>query len=407
MPDSTTDPNTTAGNSACNVPPNNWCNNNKGKMIDLCHFSWGEPDPYPFGDVFGVWSPVTVFFADLQAEYSWGTGNPTATHLDTSAVIGAMWQIVNDDTDFDFWIDDIRFISGGGTPTPGTTGTPTRTPTKTPTWTPTPSRTQTPTPTGTSTFTPTITGTLATTTNTSTATNTASAISTPTATRTVTGTPTFTMTSTHTPAATITRTPTNTSTATETNTSTITLPPTITGTQTTTCTVTPTGTSTGTSTTTSTSTKTGTPTFTPTITPTGTFTPTRTPTGTPTVTPTFTYSATYTITGTSSPTATITPTFPPGFEEFYISKNLFNAGQEPVSIYVATSKYPGAYRLAVYNSSGERVKSLDERQLAAPYQHSYLWDGTNQYGEKCASGVYIFYLTEPFGTRLARVLLIR
>jgi flagellar hook assembly protein FlgD len=96
-----------------------------------------------------------------------------------------------------------------------------------------------------------------------------------------------------------------------------------------------------------------------------------------------------------------------GSEIFYVSKNVFNPGNEPVSIYVATSKYPGLYSLKVYNSAGECVKVLDDQQITEPYQHSYLWDGKNQYGEKCASGMYIIYLVEPFGTKLARVLLVR
>jgi hypothetical protein len=74
---------------------------------------------------------------------------------------------------------------------------------------------------------------------------------------------------------------------------------------------------------------------------------------------------------------------------------------------VATSKYPGRYRLAVYNAAGESVKVLEEKDLVGPYQNSYLWYGINQYGEKCASGMYVIYLTEPYGIRLARVLLIR
>ena len=80
---------------------------------------------------------------------------------------------------------------------------------------------------------------------------------------------------------------------------------------------------------------------------------------------------------------------------------------EPVSIFVATSKYPGAYSLTVYNSAGERIKVLDEKELNGPFQRSYLWDGTNRYGEMCAANMYILRLVEPFGTRLARVLLIR
>jgi hypothetical protein len=203
---------------------------------------------------------------------------------------------------------------------------------------------------------------------------------------TSTPTPIITPTSTHTPTVTFTSSGTPLSAATPTGTSTLTRTPT----------------STPTSTVTSTSTAT------PTITL--TFTPTHT-VGTPiiTVTPTLSPSLTATTTATNTMTvsASPTPTIQPGLEVFYVSKNLFNPGQEPVSIYVAASKYPGPYSLAVYNSAGECVKVLDKRELTEPFQHSYLWDGKNQYGEKCASGMYIIYLVEPFNLRLARVLLVR
>jgi hypothetical protein len=63
--------------------------------------------------------------------------------------------------------------------------------------------------------------------------------------------------------------------------------------------------------------------------------------------------------------------------------------------------------LRLYNSAGEHIKTLDERMLNGSFQASYSWDGTNKYGDSCASGVYIFYLVEPFHKRLKRVLLVR
>lgn len=93
--------------------------------------------------------------------------------------------------------------------------------------------------------------------------------------------------------------------------------------------------------------------------------------------------------------------------DFYVSKNVFHSSQEAVSIHVATSQFPGEYSLTVYNSAGERIKKLDDRKLTEPFQHSYFWDGSNEYGEKCASGMYLFYLSAPNGVKLARVLLIR
>ena len=90
-----------------------------------------------------------------------------------------------------------------------------------------------------------------------------------------------------------------------------------------------------------------------------------------------------------------------------MSKNLFRGSQEPVSIFVATSKYPGDFSLKIYNSAGEFVRVLDDRQITEPFQHTYLWDGRNRYGEMCGSGVYLIRLIEPYGVRTARVLLVR
>ncbi len=61
----------------------------------------------------------------------------------------------------------------------------------------------------------------------------------------------------------------------------------------------------------------------------------------------------------------------------------------------------------VYNSAGEHIKTLDSQNLGNPIVKSYLWDGTNKYNERCASGIYIFYLVEPFGVKLKRIMLIR
>lgn len=63
--------------------------------------------------------------------------------------------------------------------------------------------------------------------------------------------------------------------------------------------------------------------------------------------------------------------------------------------------------MRLYNSAGEHIKTLDEKMLTGSFQASYKWDGTNKYGDSCASGVYIFYLVEPFHKRVKRVLLVR
>lgn len=136
---------------------------------------------------------------------------------------------------------------------------------------------------------------------------------------------------------------------------------------------------------------------------------TSTPTHTPTLTPTPTPRLTATNTPTSSPThtPTITPTPMPQEDSFYVDQNAFHADQRPVSIYVGYTKFPGNYSLWVYNTAGEHIKTLDNQYQTAPIHKSYLWDGTNKYGEKCASGVYILYLVEPFDTKSKRVILLR
>ena len=144
-----------------------------------------------------------------------------------------------------------------------------------------------------------------------------------------------------------------------------------------------------------------TPTATPTITPTNTSTPTQN------LTSTITFTATQTFTITNTPTITTTPNPTPVPEDiFYVNQNLFNSSNGSVSIYVAYNSYPGDYRLWIYNSAGELIKKMDTQQLSAPISKSYLWDGTNTLGNKCASGVYILYLIEPFSRKTKRVLLI-
>ncbi len=208
-------------------------------------------------------------------------------------------------------------------------------------------------------------------------------------------------TPTPTPNFTLTLTPVNTSTPTPTPNLTLTLTPPNTPTPTSTLTLTPTPTISSTPTVTTTSTLTFTVTLT--ATKTESFTPTNSPTLTDTFTITNTPTMTYSPTITPTPTATV-----PTFDVFYVSANEFNPSTDnPVSIYVGYSAYPGEYDLWIYNSAGEHIKTLDHQEMSGPLTQSYHWDGTNKYGDKCASGVYIFYLVEPFSQKMKRIALIR
>ncbi|NLP10691.1 T9SS type A sorting domain-containing protein [bacterium] len=75
-----------------------------------------------------------------------------------------------------------------------------------------------------------------------------------------------------------------------------------------------------------------------------------------------------------------------------------------------TLAQPGMVVLTVYDMLGREVKQLVNGSLAAG-KHSVQWDGSNERGEKAASGVY-FYRLQAFGhthsfTQLRRMLLIK
>jgi flagellar hook assembly protein FlgD len=74
---------------------------------------------------------------------------------------------------------------------------------------------------------------------------------------------------------------------------------------------------------------------------------------------------------------------------------------------IATGQSPGPMELKIYNSAGEHIKTLFDKYLNAPLPLTVVtWDGTNKYGQKVASGVYIVYLQKPYGRVLARLAVI-
>jgi len=74
---------------------------------------------------------------------------------------------------------------------------------------------------------------------------------------------------------------------------------------------------------------------------------------------------------------------------------------------VQYNHYPGPYRLWIYNSAGEHIRTLDDLPLTGPIDRYYNWDGKNKYGEDCASGIYIIFLVETYDRKARRVILIR
>jgi flagellar hook assembly protein FlgD len=110
-----------------------------------------------------------------------------------------------------------------------------------------------------------------------------------------------------------------------------------------------------------------------------------------------------------TPTITFTPTNTPVYADiFYVDHNYFNPAQGPVSIEIDSTLFPGNYSLMIYNSAGEKVRTL----ASARYQNGavfewYAWDGRNDYGEMCASGVYIIFEIESFEHKMKKVLLVK
>jgi hypothetical protein len=111
---------------------------------------------------------------------------------------------------------------------------------------------------------------------------------------------------------------------------------------------------------------------------------------------------------TNTPINTWTPTATVVGEVFQVCKNVYNVTIDPsVCITIGTAEYPGNMELKIYNSAGEHIKTLYNQYLTAPLPPLLInWDGTNKYGQKVASGVYIIYLIKPEGRLLARLIVI-
>ncbi len=125
-----------------------------------------------------------------------------------------------------------------------------------------------------------------------------------------------------------------------------------------------------------------------------------TPSATPTATPT--------VPVTPSVPSTPTPTPTSCADQFFVDKNVFRpSNQEKVDISVATCAYPGNVFVRIYNSAGEHIRTLRSENTSSGLQNTYSWDGTNKYGNTCASGVYIILFEDPLGSHAARVVLVR
>jgi hypothetical protein len=88
---------------------------------------------------------------------------------------------------------------------------------------------------------------------------------------------------------------------------------------------------------------------------------------------------------------------------------VFNVTKDgSVCITFATNQYPGTMSLKIYNSAGEHIITLYDRYITQPLTpYTATWNGLNKYGQKVASGVYLIYLSKPYGQYLGRIVVIR
>jgi len=66
---------------------------------------------------------------------------------------------------------------------------------------------------------------------------------------------------------------------------------------------------------------------------------------------------------------------------------------------------PLKLKLAVYNILGEKVKTLAEQKFA-PGDHKYIWDGTDEQGNRVHGTVYFIKLTSGKHADVERVIMI-
>lgn len=76
---------------------------------------------------------------------------------------------------------------------------------------------------------------------------------------------------------------------------------------------------------------------------------------------------------------------------YTINRNLMRGRTEVVTASF-NLKEAGYTTLTVYNSIGQRIRTLFQAYTQARYDHDLVWDGTNDAGERVASGVYYIRL---------------
>jgi hypothetical protein len=96
------------------------------------------------------------------------------------------------------------------------------------------------------------------------------------------------------------------------------------------------------------------------------------------------------------------PSLPYGLELSQNYPNPFN----PSTVISLSAEAPARIRLEVYNSIGQRVKTLFDGVIGSGVSE-FEWDGRNESGNQVASGVYFYRLSQKDHVQTRRMVLLK
>jgi hypothetical protein len=86
-----------------------------------------------------------------------------------------------------------------------------------------------------------------------------------------------------------------------------------------------------------------------------------------------------------------------------LSPNPFN----PVGSFVVATVTPGPLSIQIFGPDGRLVRSLLEERRASPGERTVIFDGKGQGGASLASGVYLYRVRSPDGTKTGKLSVVR
>jgi hypothetical protein len=78
----------------------------------------------------------------------------------------------------------------------------------------------------------------------------------------------------------------------------------------------------------------------------------------------------------------------------------------PITKIAYSVKEAGPVKIEVYNIAGRVVRTLLDTEVEAGAGH-VTWDGANNSGEKCASGVYFYRIAAPGFTESHKMIMLK